>query len=318
MTIQQIRYALEIAETGSINKAAEKLFVSQPSLTNALRELEKSLGITIFNRSGHGMTLTNDGREFIQRAQQVYSQFDDLQKTYSDPAQIKRKFSVSTQHYSFAVKAFVDLVRQYDTNKYDFSIMEKRTKEVIDHTASMRSEIGILYLSDFNRKVINRQLAASNLEFHHLIDVEAFVYLYKNHPLAKCSSISFDMLTDYPCLSFDQGNNPSAYYAEEILSYNNYPRMIHTNDRATNLNLMVGLNGYTLCPGIISEELNGNDFISVPFASDEENTNSDMDIGYITIKNHTLTHIGAEYVQALKNILDTVEGVQKTPAGTES
>lgn len=310
MTIQQIYYAIVIAETGSINKAAEKLYVSQPSITSAMQELEKSLGITIFNRSGKGMSLTNDGREFMMRARQVYSQYDELQHFYSDPSQIKIKFSVSCQHYSFAVKAFAELVKQYGNSKYEFTIKEEKTREVIKDVANASSEIGLLYLSDFNRKIIEKQLTNNHLEFHKLVEAKAYVYVHQSHPLAKRKYINFEALKKYPCLQFDQGEDSSPYYAEEILSENEYPYIIHTSDRATNLNLMVALNAYTLCSGIICEELNGDDFLAIPFRSDKNNHNSIMEIGYITLKNRILSSPGKKYIDELEKYLKSQKTVK--------
>ena len=311
MTIQQIYYAIIISETGSINKAAEKLYISQPSLTSAIQELEKSIGIQIFNRTGRGVTLTNDGTEFILYARQVYSQYENLEERYSNGQQIRKKFAVSTQHYSFAIKAYVEMVKKFDTKEYEFAIMEERTREVISDVAGIRSEIGILYLSDFNRSAITKLLRTNSLEFHHLIDCEAYVYIYKDHPLAKKKSIRLDQLADYPCLQFDQGDSASFYFAEEILSTNEYPRVIKTNDRATMLNLMVGLNGYTLCSGIICEELNGGDYIAVPYKGDENNPNDYMEIGYITKANSVLSEVGAMYIEELKKYLSTVKTVRR-------
>ncbi len=311
MTIQQIYYAIVISETGSINKAAEKLYISQPSLTSAIQELEKSVGIQIFNRTGRGVTLTNDGKEFLLYARQVYSQYEQLQDRYSGSEKIRKKFGVSTQHYSFAIKAFVEMVKKFDTTEYEFAIMEERTREVIDDAASARSEIGILYLSDFNRSAINKLLRTNNLEFHHLIDCQAYVYIYKDHPLAKRKSIRLSQLQEYPCLQFDQGDSTSFYFAEEILSTNEYPRIIKANDRATMLNLMVGLNGYTLCSGIICEELNGDDYIAIPYKEDDDNPNSYMEIGYITHKNSILSEVGEMYIEELQKYLSTVEKGRK-------
>lgn len=300
MTLQQLRYIITISETGSLNKAAELLYVAQPSLTSSIKELEKEIGITIFNRSGKGVSLTNDGAEFLLYARQVYSQYESLLEKYGKSGNLKKKFGVSTQHYSFAVKAFVEMVKAYDTSKYEFAIRETKTRDVIDDVSTLKSEIGILYLCDFNRKAISKLLTANNLEFHKLIDCKAYVYLWKGHPLAKEKSIHFSQLADFPCLSFEQGDNSSFYFAEEILSTNEYPRIIKACDRATMLNLMVGLNGYTLCSGIICEELNGTDFIAVPFEADELNPNSAMEIGYITKKNSLLSKMGALYIEEIK------------------
>ena len=203
MTIQQIKYVIGITETGSFNKAAEKMFVSQPSLTSTIHDLEDELGITIFNRSGRGVTLTNDGQEFVSSARQVYLNFQNLSEKYNENSNIKKKFGVSTQHYSFAVKSFVEMVKGFNTNEYEFAIRETKTKDVIEDVASLKSEIGILYLSDFNRKPIENLLKARDLEFHHLIDCKAYVYIWKGNPLAKKKEITFSDLKDYPCLSFE-------------------------------------------------------------------------------------------------------------------
>ena len=304
MTLQQLYYAITISEMGSFNKASEVLYIAQPSLTSSIQELEKELGITVFNRSARGVTLTNDGEEFIQYARQVVQQYDRLLEKYGKTATLKKKFGISTQHYSFAVKSFVEMVKQFDTEEYEFAIRETKTREVIDDVSSGKSEIGLLYLSDFNRKAIEKLLRANSLEFHHLINCDAYVYLWKGHPLAHQKSIRFKELSDYPCLSFEQGAMGSFYFAEEILTTSEYPRTIKTNDRATMLNLMVGLNGYTLCSGIICEELNGSDYIAVPFEYDEHGSSGAMDIGYIVRKNMILSRMAELYISELKAYLE--------------
>ncbi|MBQ6503802.1 MAG: LysR family transcriptional regulator [Flexilinea sp.] len=304
MTLQQLKYAIIISEMGSLNKASEVLYIAQPSLTSSIQELEKELGITIFNRSARGVTLTNDGEEFIQYARQVILQYERLLEKYGKSETIKKKFGISTQHYSFAVKSFVEMVKQFDTGEYEFAIRETKTREVIDDVSAGRSEVGILYLSDFNRKAIEKLLRANNLEFHHLIDCDAYVYLWKGHPLASKKSIRFEELADYPCLSFEQGSAGSFYFAEEILTTSEYPRTIKTNDRATMLNLMVGLNGYTLCSGIICEELNGSEYIAIPFESDDGSQHNTMDIGYIVRKYMILSRMAELYIKELRAYLD--------------
>lgn len=304
MTLTQLNYLITIAETKSLNQAAERLYISQPSLTSAMKELEKELGITLFHRSRKGVTLTNDGIEFLLYAKQIYGQYESVLEKYGKGGSYKKKFGVSTQHYSFAVKAFVDMAREFDMSEYEFAIRETKTAEVISDVNTMKSEIGVLYLCDFNRKSMEKLLKSTALEFHHLIDCQAYVYIWKGHPLAKEKSIRFEQLADYPCLSFEQGDNSSFYLAEEILSTNEYPQIIKANDRATMLNLMVGLNGYTLCSGIICEELNGSDFLAVPFQDDEQNPNSVMEIGYITRKNTILSKMGERYIEAIKEYLE--------------
>lgn len=303
MTLQQIHYIIGVSESGSFNKAAENLYISQPSLTAAIKEVEKEFNISIFNRTSKGISLTQDGKEFIQYARQVYAQYENLLEKFGAESKRKKKFSVSCQHYSFATKSFVELVKKFGTSEYEFSIYETKTLDVIENVAAQKSEIGVIYMSDFNRKAIKKILNANNLSFKKLIDCKAYVYLWKNHPLVGKKSISLEELKDYPCLSFDQGGNSSFYFAEEILTENEYPKTIKTSDRATNLNLMVGLNGYTLCSGIICEELNGSDFVAVPFKPDDENPNSIMEIGYILKKNIILSKTGEEYIEQLKAYL---------------
>lgn len=303
MTLQQIKYVIGIAETGSLNKAAEKLYVSQPSLTATIHDLEDELGITIFNRTGRGVTLTNDGTEFLTSARQLYLDYQNVMEKYGENGSIKKKFGVSTQHYSFAVKSFVEMVKDFNTNEYEFAIRETKTREVIEDVATLKSEIGILYLSDFNRKAITSILKSKELEFHHLIDCKAYVYIWKGHPLAKQKNISLSQLEDYPCLSFEQGDGASFYFAEEILSTEEYHRTIKANDRATILNLMIGLNGYTLCSGIICEELNGSDYIAIPFKEEDESINRIMEIGFITRRGFTLSTIGNKYIEEVKKYL---------------
>lgn len=303
MTLQQIYYALTVAEYGSMNKAAEALFISQPSLTSAVREIERDAGITIFLRTAKGVVQTTEGAEFLIYARQVYQQYELLRQKYGAAGNIKRKFGVSTQHYSFAIKAFVETVKRFDTLSYEFAIRETKTYDVIQDVGTLKSEIGILFLSSFNRKIIEKILRDNELVFHKLIDCEAHVYVWKNHPLAGEKSISFERLADYPCLSFEQGDKGSFYFAEEILSEKEYPRIIKASDRATMLNLMVGLNGYTLCSGIICDELNGSDYAVVPFEADAENENNIMEIGYIVKKHSTLGEIGETYITEARKYL---------------
>ncbi len=306
MTLQQLRYAIGIADNPSFNKAAEKLYVSQPSLTAAIHELEDEVGITIFNRTSRGVSLTSDGEEFIAYARDLYGHYEALLNLYGKNGKRRQRFSVSTQHYSFAVKSFVEMAKKFGSDEYDLAISETKTRDVITDVSNLKSEIGILYLSDFNRKVISDLLDAKDCEFHKLVNCKAYVYLWKKHPLAQKKFITFKELEPYPCLSFDQGDGSAEYYAEEILSTKEYSRTIKANDRATMLNLMIGLNGYTLCSGIICEELNGSDFIAVPFRDPAASKNV-MEVGFITKKNMMLSTLGAYYIQELKKYLGVEE-----------
>ena len=308
MTIQQLNYVITISEKGSLNKAAEVLYVTQPSLTSAVRELERELGITLFNRGGKGVTLTNDGAEFIQYARQVVNQYDRLLEKYGKGGNLRKKFGISCQHYSFAVKSFVEMVKHFDTDEYEFAIRESKTRDVIEDVTTGKSEVGILYLSDFNRKAIGKFLKSSQLEFHPLIQCEPYVYLWKGHPLAEKKSIRLEDLRDYPCLSFEQGPSGAFYFAEEILSTYDYIRTIKATDRATMLNLMVGLNGYTLCSGIICEELNGSDYVAVAFEDKEEEVAAGrMEIGYIVKENMILSQMAEKYIGELKKYLSSIQ-----------
>ena len=301
MTLTQLRYAITISETGSFNKAAQILYVSQPSLSNAIHDLEDEFSITIFHRSGRGISLTNEGVEFITYARQVYHQYESLLDKFGKNGNLKKKFGVSTQHYSFATKSFVEMVKKFNTAEYDFAIRETKTREVIDDVSTQKSEIGILYLSNFNKNMILKLLNSADLEFHHLINCQIYVYIYKDHPLAKKEIITFDDLKDYPNLSFEQGDNSSFYFSEEIYANKEYQRMVKVNDKATMLNMMRGLYGFTLCSGIICQELNGDDYIAVPFKPDEDDVDDNMSIGYIIKKNQILSRMGSLYIEEIKN-----------------
>lgn len=298
MTLQQLRYVIKVAETGSMNVAAKQLFVSQPSLSMSIRDLEEEVHITIFERTTRGVDLTLEGEEFLGYARQIINQVELLEDKYVTVGQIKKKFGVSAQHYSFAVKAFVEMVKDFDMNRYEFAIRETRTADVIHDVVTGKSEIGILYTNSFNSKVLNKLFKDSKLEFIHLCTCEGYAYLWKNHPLAGRDVIKLEELQDYPCLSFEQGENNSFYFAEEILSTYDFKKTIKSGDRATNLNLMVGLNAFTLCSGIICEELNGSDYIAIKL--DEEVT---MDIGYIKRAHMNTSNIGKIYIEKLKKYL---------------
>ena len=299
MTLQQINYALTIMEYGSMNKAAEKLGTSQPTLTSAVRELEKEIGTEIFLRTHKGAVPTAEGAEFLKSAGQLYRQYELVVEKYVDK-DMKRKFGVSTQHYTFAVNAFIETVKQFGTLEFEFAIRETETLKVIEDVGSLKSEIGILYISSFNQKPITKLLEESELEFTGLIKCRAYVYMWRGHPLANEQSISLGQLEPYPCLSFEQNGNNSYLFAEEILSDNIYPRMIKATDRAAMGELMKSLNGYTLCSGILCEELNGEDYVVVPFREEGDNLNSIMEIGYIRKKHGSLSEIGSAILRSLR------------------
>ena len=304
MTLQQLRYFIGIAETGSLGRAAEKLFVSQPSLTGAVKELEKELGTELFYRTSKGVVPTAEGRRFLPYARAVEGQFQNLMEEFGPGEKKRASFSVSTQHYSFAVKAFVEMAKQTDAAEYELAIRETRTQEVIRDVSSLRSEIGVIYLNESNRRPLEKLLDQEGLEFHHLIGCGAYVYLWKGHPLADREVITLEDLRPYPCLAFEQGDAPF-YFSEELMSTEKYSRLIHCCDRATVLNLMVGLEGYTLCSGIICEELSGVDYIAVPFAAENSGPDAAMEIGYIDRRNNVHTALGLRYIEEMRKYLNT-------------
>lgn len=306
MTLQQIHYALTIEECGSMNKASEKLFIVQPTLTNAMQELEHEVGFSIFLRSHKGVIPTPEGAELLEDLRNLYRHYQMVLQKYEGEGNFKRKFGVSTQHYSFAVKAFVEMARKYDMKQFDFSLRETQTQKVLTDVGSLKSEVGILYVSTGNERMLRKLMAEQHVAFYPLVRSRAYVYLWKEHPLAGEESIGIEQLEKYPCLSFEQ-EGEDLFLAEEILSENRYPQTIKVNDRSTMLNLMVGLNGYTLCSGIISGDLNGDGFLVVPFREDKENQNSIMEIGYITKKNSVLSRMAEEYIAELKRCFDTFQ-----------
>ena len=251
MTLQQALYALTIEECGSMSKASEKLYIVQPTLTSAIQELENEMGITIFLRTHKGVIPTPEGTEFLNDIRNLYRHYTMLVQKYEGEGNYRRKFGVSTQHYSFAVKAFVEMAKRYDMKQFDFAIRETQTKTVLTDVGSLKSEIGVLYVSARNEKMLRKLMTEQGVIFHPLIKCRAYVYLWDQHPLAKEKSISMEQLEPYPCLSFEQEGD-EVYLAEEILSEKVYSQTVQVNDRSTMLNLMVGLHGYTLCSGIIS------------------------------------------------------------------
>lgn len=295
MTLTQLVYAVKIADTKSMNKAASELFVSQPALSGAIRDLEDEIHTKLFIRSNRGIVITTEGEEFLSYARQMVELNKLIDDRYIEEKQYRKKFSVSMQHYSFAVEAFIKLANQLSVGEFELAVHETKTHEVIENVKNFRSEMGVLFLNEFNEKVLNKIFTESELEFVPLFECGISVYLSKSHPLANKDRIKFEELSDYPCLSFEQGEKNSFYYTEEVLSTLNYKQIIKADDRATMLNLMVGMKGYTLCSGIICEELNGGDYISIPLDTEDK-----MTIGYLKRRKIPLTILGEKYIEILK------------------
>lgn len=295
MTLQQLLYSVKIAETKSMNKAAAELFISQPALSSAIHELEEELNIEIFIRNQRGIIVTTEGENFLSYARQIVEMSNMLKDRYASDEMKTNKFSVSMQHYSFAVEAFMTLAKEFKLHDYELAIHETKTAEVIENVEKFRSEVGIIYQNDFNKKAIDKILADKDLEFVPLFACAVYVYMSAEHPLAQKESVSFEELFKYPCLSFEQGDNNSFYYAEEMFPTYKYDRIIKADDRATMLNLMTGMQGFTLCSGIICEKLNGDGYIAIPLESDEC-----MNIGYIKRRKMPLSKLGERYISILK------------------
>ena len=295
MTLQQLRYIVEVAETGNITEAARRLFISQPSLTNAIHELEKEMQITIFNRTNKGVSVSGDGDIFLSYARQVLEQTALLEGKFFQWKEHGAKFSVSCQHYSFAVNAFVDVIREFGGDKYDFTLRETQTYEIIEDVSRLRSEIGILYTSSRNEEFILKLIKQSGLKFEELFIAKPHVFISSSHPLAGKKILTLEDLEMYPYLSFEQGEYNSFYFSEEILSTLDRSRNIKVRDRATLFNLVIGLNGYTVSSGVISQELNGINIIAKKLAATEN-----MRIGTIVQKNMPLSRYGAAYMEYLK------------------
>ena len=300
MTLKQLRYMLAVAQYKSINEAAKKCFISQPSLSNAIKDLEEEIGLELFIRTAKGLTLTAEGSEFLKYAQQVIEQAELLEQRYLDKKPAKQLCSISTQHYAFAVSAFVNMIKKSGADEYKFTLRETRTHEIIEDVKSFQSEIGILYLDSFNRNALQKILRENQLEFHPLFEAEPHIFVSVRNPLAAKQSVTLADLEDYPYLSFEQGEHNSFYFSEEILSTVFHKKSILVSDRATLFNLVIGLDGYTISTGVLSEELNGTDIVSVPLDVEDR-----MVIGWIANKKAGISRQAAAYIKELKAVIRT-------------
>lgn len=311
MTLQQLRYIIEIVESGSISTAASRLFISQPSLSKAVAELEKEMGIAIFYRSNRGVILSEEGTKFLSYARQVVEQADLLEEQYKAGAPTRRVFAVSSQHYAFVVNAFVALVKEYGQKKYEFTLRESRTYDIIEDVRTQRSELGVLYFSRFNREVLAHAIDNADLKFSPLFTARLHVFVSRKNPMASKKSVTLEELKAYPRLTYEQGNNNSFFYSEELHSTQESPKNIVVTDRATLFNLLIGLNGYTISSGVLSTDLNGSQIVSVPLESDEY-----MEIGYIHAVDRPLGKMAALYVEQLKAYIDgTAKKTEKDREG---
>ncbi len=296
ITLQQLRYFIEVASEGSISAAADLLYVAQPTLSAAMKDLEARVGRALFIRSARGVELTVDGVEFLGYARQVVEQVSLLEQRYVGRQPSRRLLGVSTQHYSFAVEAFVRMVDGADADEYEFSLRETRTWDIIEDVRTLRSEVGILYRNDFNEKVIAKLLRDAGVAFHPLFVAEPHIFVSRRNPLASRARATLADLADLPRLTFDQGANNSFYLSEEILSTLSSKREIRVSDRATIFNLMIGLDGYTISTGLISDDLDPG-IVAVPLDVDER-----IEIGWIA-------HTAIPLSEQAQTYLDEVRAV---------
>lgn len=296
MTLQQLKYIIQIVESGSISKAAEKLFITQPSLSKSVADLEREMGITIFYRNNRGVYLSEDGTKFLSYARQIIEQADLMEQQFKEKTPTRRVFAVSSQHYAFVVNAFVTLVREYGEDKYEFTLRESRTYDIIEDVRTQRSTLGILYLSKFNKDVLMRMIQQADLHFVSLFSTTPHVFVSIDNPLAKRSSVTLEDLKEYPRLTYEQGVNNSFYFSEELHIREESPKNIVVTDRATLFNLLIGLNGYTISSGILSSDLNGTNIVAIPLVSEEL-----MEIGYITSNERPLNQMSERYLEHLRN-----------------
>ncbi|MBR1592417.1 MAG: LysR family transcriptional regulator [Ruminococcus sp.] len=305
MTLQQIKYAITIHETGNFSRAAERLYVTQPSLTKAINELEREIGSLIFIRKKSGVSVTDEGEEFISYARQVYAQYEILYDRFIEHKNINKKFGVSCQHYSFAVNAFMETIKTFDSAEYEFSIRETTTFEVMRDVSTMRSEIGIIFMSAFNEKFLRKIISENDLTFYELKKCLPYVFVCRKSPLAAKKIVTFEELQDYPCLVFEQGESDPYFYAEELLPLQKHSRIVKTKDKLTMLNLIAELNGYTLCTGMIYDKINEREFISVPFDAKDNQAENKIVIGYVTKNSRIPTDTGKIYIENIKSYFST-------------
>lgn len=301
MTLQQLNYLVTVADCGNITEAAEKLYISQPSLSSAIHNLEKEMGVTAFVRSNKGVVVTREGEELLSYARMLLEQADNMKEHFGSGDRRTPKFSVSCQHYSFAVNAFVDLIKAFDADRYSFIIRETQTGEIIEDVAGGKSEIGVIYLSEHNEEVISKLIRNHDLIFEELFVASPHVFICKKHPLARKEMITVEDLQGYPYLVYEQGNNNSFYFSEEFMSMLDFPKNIQVRDRATLFNLVIGLNGFTVSSGVIDSKLNGSNIIARPLAVDKT-----MRIGVVKKKNIVFSRYACFYMEALKKHLSIV------------
>lgn len=295
MTLQQMKYANAVATCGSLSEAARHVFISQPALTEAVRALEEELRIAIFTRTSRGVTVTREGEEFLASARQILDDVASIQAKYTGKAVRRPQFAVSCQHYAFVVEAFMEVVKANTSDSYDFTLRETVTSEIIDDVARHRSELGVLYLAHRNEAALLKILQKEELHFEELFASRPHVFIGRGHPLAKKRILAPEDLDAYPYLSFEQGMENALYFAEEVMPAIDRKKNIRVRDRATMTNLILGLNGYTVASGALSQELNGPEIVAVELKMDDF-----LRVGMISREGIPLSEAGAAFAAALR------------------
>ena len=297
MTLQQLRYVTTVAETGTISGAAKALFISQPSLTAAIQELEKEMGITIFLRTNRGVVLSREGDEFLGYARQVLMQAELLEERYGAQSQHKQQFSVSAQHYNFAARVFARVVRDMGGERYSMTFRETTTYEVIEDVSRMRSEVGVLVMTEQNAPVLRRLLRENELTYTELVQKDATVYVDKNHPLAGRKEVTEEELAPYPCVSFEQGRHNAAFFSEDISMPAVTPRHILVRDRATANDLTREINAYQAGIGL-DDDTSRTIYASAMLLLKPRKR---VSLGYIVRNHMLLSPMAQAYIQAMED-----------------
>ena len=300
MTIQQCKYVIEIAKSGSFNEAGKQLFVAQSALSSSIKQLEKELGIKIFERSKNGVRLSMEGAEFVRYAEQLVDRSDFIQNRYGGFADYK-KLHIATQHYDFVAEAFCKFLTSTKEKKYDFSIRELKTYQVIYEIEKAFCDVGILAIKDNDFDVMTRYLDNKGIVFNEFLQSPPHVYVRKEHALAKRKQISYDDLIDYPYLSYEQGARNSSFFTEELVDGFKANKRVTISDRATLMNVLLTTDSYTVGTGIMPSALNGGKIVGIKIASQ-----SFYRIGYVLRKGESVNELTTAFIRELEEIFKNI------------
>lgn len=297
MNIQQLRYVVAIANSGTFREAAEKMYVSQPSLSISVRDLEKELGFKIFRRTSSGTFLTRRGMEFYEKAQELVKGFDVFQNQYANPEEEKDEFSIASQHYDFLPPTITAFSQQYPDYK-NFRIFESTTVQILDEVAQGHSEIGIIYLNNQNQKGIMQRIEKLGLEVIELIPFQTHIYLREGHPLAKKKELVMEDLVDLPTVRFTQEKDEYLYYSENFVDTSASSQMFNVTDRATLNGILERTNAYATGSGFLdSDSVNGITVIPL-----NDNLNNRM--VYVKREEVDLSQAGTLFVEVMQEYFD--------------